>query len=406
MSGLPADVLVIDDGSRSSGCSSAATSRGRLTRFAAAVAALRRRSSSRAAGARRRRRRSRSLVGQKIMTGIDGPTPERLAARADPGRRGRRRHPLRPEHRHRRAGRRASIRQLQAAAAAGGNPPLLIAVDQEGGAVKRFPDGPPDVSPRARWRTAAKATPPRGRATGRVPARGSASTSTSRRCSTRRTRPRAGSGPAPSAATRRVNAQLGTAFVAGLQQRRRRGDRQALPGPRHRARDDRHGRRRARPRRSRRSTARLRPFRAAIDGGVDLVMVSNAGYTAYDPTGTPAVLSRADRRGPAPRAARVQGRRDQRRARGPGPSQPPPGTASTASTAAGVDVLLYADEEDSAAAYSQLVAAARIGRAPARGAAARRGPASQALKRQLVLRRCLLTTDSGRAPPWPTGCCS
>ena len=38
------------------------------------------------------------------------------------------------------------VSQLQAAAAAGSNPPLLVAVDQEGGAVKRLADGPPDVT--------------------------------------------------------------------------------------------------------------------------------------------------------------------------------------------------------------------------------------------------------------------
>ena len=44
---------------------------------------------------------------------------------------------------------------------------------------------------------------------------------------------------------------------------------------------------------SRRSlAARLPPFEQAIGAKVDLVMVSNAGYAAYDPTGTPAVLSR------------------------------------------------------------------------------------------------------------------
>jgi beta-N-acetylhexosaminidase len=37
--------------------------------------------------------------------------------------------------------------QLQAAAAAGGQPPLLIATDQEGGAVKRIPWAPPTLSP-------------------------------------------------------------------------------------------------------------------------------------------------------------------------------------------------------------------------------------------------------------------
>jgi len=37
----------------------------------------------------------------------------------------------------------AAIARLQREAEAGGHPPLLIAVDQEGGPVKRFPEGPP-----------------------------------------------------------------------------------------------------------------------------------------------------------------------------------------------------------------------------------------------------------------------
>ena len=39
------------------------------------------------------------------------------------------------------------IQQLQAAASAGNNPPLLVMIDQEGGDVKRLKNGPPDVSP-------------------------------------------------------------------------------------------------------------------------------------------------------------------------------------------------------------------------------------------------------------------
>jgi len=38
------------------------------------------------------------------------------------------------------------LARLQAAAA-GGNPPLLVAVDQEGGPVRRLPDGPPRHAP-------------------------------------------------------------------------------------------------------------------------------------------------------------------------------------------------------------------------------------------------------------------
>jgi beta-N-acetylhexosaminidase len=41
----------------------------------------------------------------------------------------------------------ADVQQLQQAASAGNNPPLLVMIDQEGGAVKRIQDGPPTVSP-------------------------------------------------------------------------------------------------------------------------------------------------------------------------------------------------------------------------------------------------------------------
>ena len=41
---------------------------------------------------------------------------------------------------------------LRAAAAAGGQPPLLIAVDQEGGPIKRIPWAPPTISPRTMGR--------------------------------------------------------------------------------------------------------------------------------------------------------------------------------------------------------------------------------------------------------------
>src|SRR5207247_3018705 len=59
------------------------------------------------------------------------------------------------------------VRQLQAEAAAGGNPPLLVAIDQEGGAVRRLPDGPPASSASMLGRTAdAREVERQGAATG------------------------------------------------------------------------------------------------------------------------------------------------------------------------------------------------------------------------------------------------
>lgn len=41
----------------------------------------------------------------------------------------------------------SQVQKLQKAASAGGSPPLLVMVDQEGGEVKRLPDGPPTTAP-------------------------------------------------------------------------------------------------------------------------------------------------------------------------------------------------------------------------------------------------------------------
>jgi beta-N-acetylhexosaminidase len=85
------------------------------------------------------------LLGQRIMVTMDGPTPDA---------------PLLAEVRRGIAGGVIvygpnivsgsqltwAIRSLQHAAKEGGNPPLLIAIDQEGGGVKRLP-GPPTLSP-------------------------------------------------------------------------------------------------------------------------------------------------------------------------------------------------------------------------------------------------------------------
>ncbi len=108
--------------------------------------------------------------------------------------------------------------------------------------------------------------------------------------------------------------------------------------------------------------ARLVPFRAAIDGGVDLVMVSNAGYTALDATGAPAVLSRPIVSGLLRGRLGFGGVVISDALEAPGPSSHA-GAAVTASNA-GVDVLLYVTEADAGEAYAELLAAARSGSLP------------------------------------------
>ena len=86
-------------------------------------------------------------IGQKIMSRMDGTTPgSGMLRRVRAGRIGGvilfadNVRSLRQV--------RSAVQRLQRAAEAGGNPPLLVAVDQEGGIVKRFATLPPRTSPR------------------------------------------------------------------------------------------------------------------------------------------------------------------------------------------------------------------------------------------------------------------
>jgi beta-N-acetylhexosaminidase len=91
-------------------------------------------------------------------------------------------------------------------------------------------------------------------------------------------------------------------------------------------------------------------------------MVSNAGYTALDATGAPAVLSRPIVVGLLREQLGFHGVVISDAMEAPGPSSRP-GAPLTAS-AIGVDVLLYTSEATSATAYSKLLAAARSGLVP------------------------------------------
>jgi beta-N-acetylhexosaminidase len=90
--------------------------------------------------------------------------------------------------------------------------------------------------------------------------------------------------------------------------------------------------------------------------------VSNAGYTALDATGTPAVLSRPIVSGLLRRRLGFKGIVISDALEAPGPRSHA-GAAVTASSA-GVDVLLYVTEADAGAAYSRLLTGARTGALP------------------------------------------
>jgi beta-N-acetylhexosaminidase len=181
------------------------------------------------------------------------------------------------------------VERLQRAASRGDNPPLLVAVDQEGGPVKRLPAGPPDRSP-------AELGDAGDEAAARTEGAGTAAYLTRFGVSVDLAPvldvPEAGSfvagrafGTDPGTVSR-----LGVAFAEGLAAGGVAATAKHFPGlgsatvntdvapsvvdaSRPRLRDA------------------MAPFRAAAESGVGLVMLSNATYTALDPD-TPAPVSR------------------------------------------------------------------------------------------------------------------
>jgi beta-N-acetylhexosaminidase len=184
------------------------------------------------------------------------------------------------------------IDSLQEAARAGGNPPLLIATDQEGGQVKRLPTLPPRLSPPQLVATGdVRRALAEGLATGRalrglginmdlapvvdVPLyRGSFI-----RLEGRAFSPHAG-----------LVATFAAAFAGGLQAGGVAATAKHFPGVGAALTDTDYRREELRPT-SAQLAAALLPYRRLIAGGLDAVMLSTAGFPAYDRTGTVAVLS-------------------------------------------------------------------------------------------------------------------
>jgi len=297
------------------------------------------------------------LVGQTIMTGFTGTSPSaELLARIRRGEVGG--VILFGGNITSDAGARTLVARLQAAAKAGGNPPLLVAVDQEGGPVRRLPDGPPRDA-EAQIATAAQAGS-EGAATGEflsalginvdlAPVLDSPDS------------PGSFLGTRAYGADPAHNASLGTAFLKALQQHRVAATAKHFPGlgtagantdtshvwiTTPRAGLDR----------------RLQPFAAAVRAGVELVMVSNAGYRAYDRTGLPAVLSRRIVTGLLRGKLGFRGVVISDALGAPGPSSRP--HPNVTAIAAGVDVLLYTSESGADGAFDEVLAAARSGTLP------------------------------------------
>jgi beta-N-acetylhexosaminidase len=181
---------------------------------------------------------------------------------------------------------RASVRRLQAVAQRAHEPPLLVATDQEGGTVKRFPAGPPGRAP-ADLETPASAHR-EGAATGRYLRGVGVNVDLAPVLDLAHPGSAMGSrsfGPDPAAVSR-----LGSAFAAGLQDQGVAATAKHFPGlGRSAISTDESSSAIDASRADLRSD--LQPFEAAADAGVDLVMVGLASYPAYGAQG-PAALSR------------------------------------------------------------------------------------------------------------------
>ncbi len=187
---------------------------------------------------------------------------------------------------------RALTGSLQRAAKSGGNPPLLIATDQEGGEVKRLPNGPPDLSPPQIARTGhVGVASHEGHATGSylkglginwdlapvadVPTFAGAFIWTQGRAFS--------FNPG-------IVSKYASAFAFGLQGAGVAATAKHFPGLGSAAVTTDSKLAELHPTRRQRQQA-LEPYQAMIPQGLDAVLVSLAGFPAYDPSGAPAALS-------------------------------------------------------------------------------------------------------------------
>lgn len=294
------------------------------------------------------------LVGQAIMTGFSGERPNRdLLARIKSGQVGG--VILFGSNIGDATSLRALIRQLQQAAADGHNPPLLIATDQEGGDVKRLPQGPPDLSPAAMGllRSTSKAHA-EGRATCRYLRSIGINVDLAPVLDTPNS-PNNFLGTRAFSSEPFLNASLGSAFISGLQGCGVGATAKHFPGLGTATADTDSNHVLIESSRTE-LDARLKPFLTAIRDHVKLVMISNAGYAAYDPSGLPADLSAPIIRTLLRKELHFNGVTISDSMEAPGPSNH--FSAATDAIRNGMDVLLYTQQADSQAAFQQVLAAA------------------------------------------------
>jgi beta-N-acetylhexosaminidase len=187
----------------------------------------------------------------------------------------------------------ALTNSLQRAARAGGNPKLLIAVDQEGGEVKRIPSGPPTLSPPQMAATnRVSVASSQGRATGRLLKRYGINMDLAP-VSDVPTFGRAfiwEQGRAFSFNATKT-ASFATAFALGVQSAGVAATGKHFPGLGSAPVDTDSKLQELHPTAAQRSAA-LKPYERMIPRGLDAVLIAIAGFPAYDSSGAPAALSR------------------------------------------------------------------------------------------------------------------
>jgi beta-N-acetylhexosaminidase len=235
---------------------------------------------------------STKLLGQRIMVGMDGTSaPAWLLSAARQGRVGS--VILFAANVSSRSQLRALTGSLQRAARAGGNPPLLIAVDQEGGQVKRLPAGPPQLSPPQMVRTGSVAVASReGGATGSY-LRGLGINMDLAPVVDVPTFPGAFIWTQGRAFSFNPNtvARFATAFALGVQSAHVAATAKHFPGVGSAGVDTDNKLDVLRPTKAQLAGA-LTPYRALIPRGIDAIMLSTAAFPAYDASKTPTALSR------------------------------------------------------------------------------------------------------------------
>lgn len=255
---------------------------------------------------------------------------------------------------------RAEIRALRDAAGAAGTPAPLVAIDQEGGEVKRLPAAPPDRTPPELGVAGPAAARAEGRATGDALARLGIDVDLAPVLDLAHS-PDAAIGSRAFGDDPGVVGPVGAAFAAGLEAAGVAATAKHFPG---------FGRATVNtdlaPSTITATRSQLRadllPFRTAIAAGIDLVMVANAVYPAYDATRpaslSPAVIDGLLRHRLGYRGVAISDDLGAGAITAAGIDE---GEAAVRAARAGTDLLLFA-LSDGAAARRALLGALRSGR--------------------------------------------